>query len=1006
MPVHRIEVWPAAEQPDPAAASAAASAREALGPVEAASAKVYLLEAPLEPASVERIARELLADPVTERAVVGAEPATGVVLEAHPKPGVMDPEAETVREAIREMELDLDPGATAARTGRRYDLRFAGAAPAAERLEAWAAEAIANPVIEQIRHAPFHPDRLPAAPEQPFELKRVAIRDLDDAGLDRLSREGHLFLNRAEMRQIRAHYRELGREPTDVELETLAQTWSEHCVHKTLKATLRYTPRGAAGAPAPGVTADRPGHERHEDGTWTIHNLLASTVAAATDRLRREDPALDRFCVSVFADNSGIVRFDDTHGLCIKVETHNHPSAIEPYGGAATGIGGCIRDVLGTGRGAKPIANTDVFAVGPLDPDTAAHRPEGVIAPRRVLERVVEGVGDYGNRMGIPTVNGAVAVHPGYLANPLVFAGCVGLIPLDCAFGRARDGDRIVALGGRTGRDGIHGATFSSAELSDTHADEFGHAVQIGNPITQKKMLDAILRARDEGPEPLFHGITDCGAGGFSSAVGEMGEDVGVDVALERAPLKYAGLTYTEIWISEAQERMVLAVPPENMARLEAICRAEDVELADLGRFGHRDAAGEPRLRLRYRDTVVGDLGMGFLHEGLPDPQREAAWPPASSDAGPAQRRAGLEEALFALLAHPDVASKERIVRRYDHEVQGGSAVKPMVGAERDGPADAAVLRPKLDADGAFALGCGLAPGFADPALASDADPYWMGLAAIDEAVRNVVAAGADPTRIALLDNFCWPGCDDPALLGGLARAAEACHDGALAYRAPFVSGKDSLNNQFTAEDGRRYAVPPTLLVTALGLLPAWRGATTMDAKRAGDELWLVGRTDGGLGGSHLRALGMAGGLEARLPSWTLADGPAHARAVAALREADAVAACHDAADGGLLVAAAEMAFAGRLGLDLEIAAAPRPEGLDDVLPVAFAETPGRYLLAVPAEQRAAAARVLADHGVAHARLGAFADGGRLRARWHGEIALDAELDALRRVWQEPLAAL
>jgi len=396
------------------------------------------------------------------------------------------------------------------------------------------------------------------------------------------------------MRAIQSEFRRLGREPRDIELETLAQTWSEHCVHKTLKSTITYREQASGTGHRASVInwTNRPGHTINADGSITIHNLLKSTVAAATFELIAD--GVD-WTLSVFKDNSGVIKFDETTAVCVKVETHNHPSAIEPYGGAATGVGGCIRDVIGTGLGAKPIANTDIFCVAM--PDMPAENvPNGCLHPRRVLTRVIDGVRDYGNRMGIPTVNGTVFFDDRYIGNPLVFCGCVGHMPNWAVKGKVHAGDRIVALGGRTGRDGIHGATFSSAELTDTHADEFSHAVQIGNAITEKRTLDAILRARGNSPtECLYHGLTDCGAGGFSSAVGEMGGEIGAEVHLERAPLKYDGLRYDEIWISESQERMVLAVPPENMAALKKICDEEGVELADLGHFGQVGAVAVAR---------------------------------------------------------------------------------------------------------------------------------------------------------------------------------------------------------------------------------------------------------------------------------------------------------------------------------------------------------------------------------------------------------------------------
>ena len=643
---------------------------------------------------------------------------------------------------------------------------------------------LANDAVEQsaIGSLPF--DHLGQGQHYEFRLITVPLRGMDDQQLMEISRSGQLSLNLAEMQTIQRHFTGLNRDPTDCELETLAQTWSEHCSHKTFKGKIEFEGR-------------------------TIDNLLKQTIFAAT-----RDLNLD-WLVSVFSDNAGVIRFDDDHDVCFKVETHNHPSAIDPYGGSNTGIGGVIRDALGTGLGSKPICNTDVFCVAP--PDLPADRlPTGVLHPRRVLKGVVAGVRDYGNRMGIPTVNGALAVDPGYLANPLVFCGTVGVLPRGKSFKKVEPGDRIIAIGGRTGRDGIHGATFSSAELTGHSETLSGGAVQIGNAITEKMVLDVILQARDRG---LLHAITDCGAGGFSSAVGEMGAELGALVDLERAPLKYQGLSYTEIWISEAQERMVLAVPPESWPGLNELCSAEQVEATDLGEF-----VPTGRLTLRYHGHVVADLAMEFLHEGQPPVVRQASFTPPPQSTLELPARADLTADLLALLGHWDVCSKEWIVRQYDHEVQGRTVIKPLVGRHDDGPGDAAVILPVRGSYQGLAVSCGINPHY------GRLDPFAMAACVIDEAVRNCVAVGAHPRRIALLDNFCWGSTERPETLGSLVLAAQACHDLALAYKTPFISGKDSLNNEYVHE-GKSLAIPATLLISAIGQVPDVRRCVTMDFK-------------------------------------------------------------------------------------------------------------------------------------------------------------------------------
>jgi phosphoribosylformylglycinamidine synthase len=751
--VHRVEVRPKPGELDPRGVAACRDA-EALGlpqsPSKIETAAVYLIQGHLGEEQVRQLADYLLADPVMETATIGAAPpGADALIEVHPLPGVMDPDAEAVESAIRTM-LGAD---VQVRTARRYDMHGIDGVTARRVAEG----SLANPVIHAIHEEPYLPESFPAGTRHRLRVAQIVIEDMDDRALASLSRDAHLFLSVGEMKAIQAEYRRLGRDPREIELETIAQTWSEHCVHKTLKAQVTY--RGADAQ----AWASRPGHELSADGSVTISNLLKCTIVAATENLIAD--GID-WCLSVFVDNAGVIAFDEKHAVCFKVETHNHPSALEPYGGAATGIGGCIRDIIGTGLAARPIASTDVFCVA--RPDRWPHEdlPEGCLHPKRILTQVVAGVRDYGNRMGIPTLNGAVWFDDRYVGNPLVFCGCIGVMPRSLITGEPVDGDRIVVLGGRTGRDGIHGATFSSAELTGTHADEFSHAVQIGNPVTEKKLLEAVLQARDENDGCLYHAITDCGAGGFSSAVGEMGRLLGAEVNLEQAPLKYAGISPTEIWISEAQERMVLAVPPAAIERLRSICELNDVEMCELGHFGTEQGD----LILRYHRTEVGRLTMAFLHDGLPRAAREATWEPPRHAVSPRVSAAPtLQDALLELLAHPNIASKRWIIRQYDHEVQGGSVVTPLVGPGGEGPSDGAVVAPVHGSPRGLAIANGLATGLSE-------DPYLMVLAAIDECVRNLVCVGADPQRIALLDNFCWPSCNDSRRMGELVRAAEAAY--------------------------------------------------------------------------------------------------------------------------------------------------------------------------------------------------------------------------------------
>jgi phosphoribosylformylglycinamidine synthase II len=919
----------------------------------------FLIEGELTPEAIRHAAETVLVDPVVETYSVrpSRQPpdGPGTVVHVLPKPGVTDPKAQSARAVLR----DLGFAADNVRTIRTY--RIEGTPPDLTRL---IERVLADDAVEQavVGTLPF--DRLGQG--QPYHFRRVVvpIRGMDATALVALSKTGQLYLSLAEMKAIQAHFRDLARDPTDCELETLAQTWSEHCSHKTLRGKIEFEGQ-------------------------VIDNLLKQTIFKAT-----RDLDLD-WLVSVFADNAGVVRFDETVDVCMKVETHNHPSAIDPYGGANTGLGGVIRDSLGTGLGAKPICNTDVFCVAPPDQPADA-LPTGVLHPKRVLKGVVAGVRDYGNRMGIATVNGALVVDPGFLANPLVFCGTVGVIPRGMSNKHVEPGDLIVAVGGRTGRDGIHGATFSSAALTGESEAVSGGAVQIGNAITEKMVLDVVLQARDRG---LFRSITDCGAGGFSSAVGEMGEPLGAEVDLDRAPLKYDGLSYTEIWISEAQERMVLAVPPEKWPALKDLCDSEQVEATALGRF-----VATGRLTLRYLGETVGDLSMKFLHEGRPAVVRAATFTPPAPTPVVLPEKGDYTSDLLAILATWDVCSKEWIVRQYDHEVQARTVIKPMVGVHDDGPGDASVVLPVRGSTRGLAISCGINPRY------GRLDPYAMAACVIDEAVRNCVAVGADPERIALLDNFCWGNTERPETLGSLVLAARGCHDLALAYGTPFISGKDSLNNEYTHE-GTSLAIPPTLLISAMGQVPDVRQCVTMDLKEPGNVLLIAGTTRAELGGSHwLLTQGLEGG---KVPAVDPALGRALFRAVHAAIRRGLLRSCHDLSEGGLATALAEMALAGGLGARVGLGEVPcdHEAAHDGIL--LFSESPSRFLLEVRPGDVAAVAGIFAalppplplgQLGVVSGATDGPATTPRLTVIGrNASTVIDAPVADLKAAWQRPL---
>lgn len=795
----------------------------------------------------------------------------------------------------------------------------------------------------------------------PANVGTIPLRDATDDELLDISRRGTLSLNLTEMRAVQAYYRSKGRDATDVELETIAQTWSEHCVHKTFRGVIEY---------------------REGESVEVIDSILRSTIARVTRELDSD------FCVSVFKDNAGIVRFSDDYHIAFKVETHNHPSAIEPYGGAGTGIGGVIRDILGTGLGAKPILNTDVFCFG-LPDASYDDLPNGVLHPLRIFKGVVSGVRDYGNRMGIPTANGAILFDPRYTANPLVFAGTVGIIPIDRVEKGAKPGDLILAVGGRTGRDGIHGATFSSLELDET-SESLGSVVQIGNPIVEKMVSDTLLQARDL---ELYRDVTDCGAGGFSSAVGEMGKDIGARVHLERVPLKYAGLLPWEIWLSEAQERMVLAVPPENRDAILDVFRAENVEATVLGEF-----TDTGRLEVFFEDERVADIDMEFLHDGIPRAMKQAVWNPPTRRDPQFPEPADLTEALRAILAAPNVASKEWVVRQYDHEVQGGLVLKPLVGASDDGPGDACVVQPVLGEPEGVIVANGINPKY------GDIDPYWMAALAIDEALRNVVAVGGSRTRTALLDNFSWGNPDKPDRLAGLVRASKACYDIAKAYETPFISGKDSLYNEYRdGRTGEQVAIPGTLLISAICVVPDVEKVVSMDAKAPGEVVYVLGRTYRELGGSHYYAL--LGEVGASVPQVRPDEGRRSMDALHAAIQAGLVSAAHDCSEGGIAVAAAEMAFAGGFGMALSVEGVPVADRLIRADEILFSESASRFIVTVKPEDADRFESVLASHGAAFGRIGTVTASDRFVVRRDdGSECVSASIDDLKAAWKGTFA--
>ncbi|MBN1191340.1 MAG: phosphoribosylformylglycinamidine synthase subunit PurL [Dehalococcoidales bacterium] len=950
--MHRVEVRLKTHLPDPAGRGLVKDIQDlGINSIDDVRiVEVYWLDTHLAPEKLEIICNGLLADTVTQDYWYGQcervdDQSNGYkVVEVAYNPGVTDPVKDSVMKAILDLGI---PNVHAVATAKRYLLR---GEISQEELDTICGRLLVNPIVQHVVTKEI--TSFPENPQYNFTYVKVPLLDRNAEGLENVRKK--YGFSQVEFKAVLEYFRNNGRDPIDVELETLAQTWSEHCVHKTFKGKLEY------------------------EGS-IIDNLLKSTIISATQELNKP------WCLSVFEDNAGVIEFDDRWALCFKVETHNHPSAVEPYGGASTGIGGVIRDPMGTGMGSKPILNTDVFCFAP--PDYPYEKlPKGVLHPRRVFKGVRAGVADYANRMGIPTPNGAILFDERYVGNPLVFCGTLGLMPGRLAKrGKQKPGDLVVLVGGKTGRDGIHGVTFASVQLDDKSSEVSFSAVQIGNPIVEKKMLDVLLQARDLG---LYSRITDCGGGGLSSAVGEMGEETGVHINLDKVPLKYAGLSYTEIWISESQERMILAVPPETVDILLKVFADEDVEAAVIGEF-----TSNKRLQLEYQGMMVCDLDMNFLHKGIPQIQTRAEWHAERFDEPDFLPPADMAGELKNLLGSWNTCSKEWVIRQYDHEVQGGSVLKPLVGANNDGPGDATVIRPVLSSDAGAIIANGINTRY------GDIDPYWMAASAIDEALRQVIAVGGNLKKVALLDNFCWGSASRPDMLGALVRAAQACHDMSLAFGVPFISGKDSLNNEFEYK-GKIISIPHTLLVSAVGVTDDVKKTVSMDLKSIGDSLYIIGITGNDLGGSeYFAAHNFTGNNVPRVD-------PQQSRkimeALSSAMDKGLVKACHDCSEGGLAVAVSEMAFSGGLGATIYLKLVPRtgPIYRNDYL--LFSESNSRFIVEISPAHEARFMKAMA--GITMASIGHINQEEVFEVfGLTGDIVMREPLTELKEAWQKPL---
>jgi len=989
---HRIEVGFLPEIFDAPGARTAKKVREAFGydVGRIRIVHVYTIDKGLTAGPLEAAASGPFSDPLVQRYAID-EPLAGEfdwAVEVGFLPGVTDNVGRTAREAMEHLGVEFAAG-EAVYTALQY--RIEGQLERAQ-VEEIARGLLANELIQRFSILSYA-EWMAGGGFEPYVPKvviphepRVEAIDLDlsDEELASLSRSRVLALSIDEMKAIRDYYRrpdvqEVRKKhglptdrPTDVELECLAQTWSEHCKHKIFNAYITH-------------------HDEDAGTTEEIDSLFKTYVRGATEKARDALGERD-FCLSVFVDNAGVIRFDDDWSLVMKVETHNSPSALDPYGGALTGIVGVNRDPFGTGKGAKLLFNTDVFCFAP--PDWDEPLPPRLLHPRRVMEGVREGVEHGGNKSGIPTVNGSIVFHERFLGKPLVYCGTGGIMPAEIdgepSYKKgARPRDRVVMVGGRIGKDGIHGATFSSEEL---HEGSPATAVQIGDPITQKRMTDFLLIARDRG---LYTCITDNGAGGLSSSVGETAEHPGgATIHLETAPLKYAGLDPWEILVSESQERMTVSVPPDKLDEFMELAEKMRVEATDLGEY-----TDSGFFHVMYEGATVGLLDMNFLHEGVPQMRLEARWqrPRHAEPEFDCPERLG--DALRRVLARYNVCSKEYVVRQYDHEVQGGSVIKPLVGADEDGPSDAAVIRPILDGFRGVVVSHGICPKY------SDIDAYHMAACAIDEGIRNNIAVGGNPYHMAGLDNFCWcdpiktdANPDGDYKLAQLVRTNRALYEACTTFEVPLISGKDSMKNDFKIGDVK-ISIPPTLLFTALSVVEDTRRCVTMDVKAAGDLVYMLGVTRDELGGSeYFSELGYLGNS---VPRVDFGEAKRLYRALYHAIQSGLVRSCHDVSDGGLAVALAESAFAGGFGMEIDLKAVPYEGAQRDDF-ILFSETPSRFVATVRPEHRAAFEEAL--DGCTFALVGTTTERERLVIEGlNGDRTVDDDIYELRASWQGTL---
>ncbi|MFH1612219.1 MAG: phosphoribosylformylglycinamidine synthase subunit PurS [bacterium] len=941
--------------------------------------EIYTIDKDLKKEILDKIQNELLVDSIIQIASYNKPLANNFdwLIEVSFKPGVTDNIGKTTKEAIK----DISGEEINCYTSKQY--LFKGNLKE-EKIKTIGSKLLANDLIENwqfTNFANFEKNMKIILPtvsiKQEIKIAEIDL-NISDEELLNISKKGILALSLKEMQQIKNYFKNskiieerqkigLGEKILDAELEILAQTWSEHCKHKIFNSFITY----------------------EEDGKIIeIDSLFKTYIKKSTDEIGEKIDWL----VSVFHDNAGVVKFNENWNIAFKVETHNAPSALDPYGGALTGIVGVNRDSFGTGKGAKLIFNTNVFCFA--SPFYQEEIPPRLLHPKRVFEGVRLGVEHGGNKSGIPTVNGCIVFDDRFLGKPLVYCGTGSIMP-NSLFGEgthlktAYPEDLIIMIGGRIGKDGIHGATFSSEELNE---DSPVSAVQIGDPITQKKMFDFLLEARNLG---LYHCITDNGAGGLASSIGEMAcFSNGCEIYLDKCPLKYSGLEPWEILLSESQERMSLVIKIENKDAFLLLAKKRDVEATVIGKF-----TNSGKFIAKYKDQYAVFLNMEFLHNGLPKMQLEAKWQKPNYAEPIIKEEKNLTTLLKEILARLNVCSKENIIRQYDHEVQGTSVIKPLTGINNDGPSDASIIKPIFDSFEGIVISNGICSKY------GDIDTYHMTGCAIDEAIRNIVAVGGDPDRIALLDNFCWcdpivseKNLDGKYKLAQLVRSNQALYDYAICFNTPFISGKDSMKNDYQIGN-IKISIPPTILISAIGKIENVTLAITMDVKNEEDLVYILGETFNELGGSeyfnHINYIGN------NVPKVNALKAKKLYQDLHKAINQKLVKSCHDISDGGLGVALSEISFAGGLGMEINLSKVPISKIENDIT-ILFSETPSRFVVTISNNNKEEFEKILSENIIAE--IGKVNNSNELVIKGLKEnILIKANIWDLKESWQNTL---